>query len=264
MKRQALTLTLLLLLVAGAAGGWFYYQNVLYTPEIDLEVVRIGVDVPYPPYSYLDDNGDLVGFEIDLGNATCKHLGIQCEWVITPWDDIIPGLQQGHYDAIMSSMSINAERSELVDFGEAYYTTPSVLFTHRDSGITSAGKSALSGQSVGVIANTIQEDYLRETYGDAIDIRTYETNAEVTAAMRDGDVTVVFNDYPQWEQEFMVEGEYPIIGKPQQLGKGVGMAFRKNDDDLRRLFDQGLAAMKSDGTYTRIRKDYLFFEIMVD
>lgn len=264
MKRQALIPILLLVIAAGGAGGWYYYETAVKTPDIALDVVRLGVDVPYPPYSYLDENGELTGFEIELGNATCRHLGIECEWVITPWDDIIPGLLDGRYDAIMSSMSINAERAEKVDFGEAYYSTPSVLFTHEDSGITSDSDSALEGRTVGVVGGYIQEDFLRDEYGDVIRLRPYESNAALNAAIRNGEVDVAFMDYPIWEQEFMIEGEYPVIGDPQQLGKGVGMAFRKEDDDLRRLFNRGLDAMKSDGTYTRIRKDYLFFRIMVD
>lgn len=264
MRSMNLKLILPLLIVVVAVGAGYGYMQFQGSTDIDLDVVRIGVDVPYPPYEFRDDNGELTGFEIDLGNATCERLNIQCEWVVTPWDGIIDGLLAGNYDTIMSSMSINSERKTLVDFSDPYYSTPSVLFTHRGSGINSDSKSALEGRRIGVIVNTIQHEYLIDTYGDAATIRTYETNEEVNAALRSQEVDAVFHDYPHWESEFMIGGNFPILGEARQLGEGVGMAFRPEDDNLRRLFNQGLDSVKSDGTYNRIRKDYLFFDVMVD
>ncbi|MEX0622357.1 MAG: transporter substrate-binding domain-containing protein [Saccharospirillum sp.] len=259
-----LKIVLPLLFVVIAVGAGYGYMQFQGSTEIDLEVVRIGVDVPYPPYEFRDANGELTGFEIDLGNATCRRLNIQCEWVVTPWDGIIDGLLAGNYDTIMSSMSINDERKQIVDFSDAYYSTPSVLFTYRTSGIDSDSKGALGSQRIGVIVNTIQHDYLIENYGDVATIMTYETNEDVNAALRSEEVDAVFHDYPHWESEFMIGGNYPILGKARQLGEGVGMAFRPEDDNLRRLFNQGLDSVQSDGTYNRIRKNYLFFDVSVD
>lgn len=227
MKRQILILPLLLVIVAGVAGGWYYYQNAVDASDAPMGVVRLGVDVPYPPYSFLNDSGELTGFEIDLGNATCRHLGIECEWVITPWDDIMPGLQEGRYDAIMSSMSINSDRAEKVDFGEAYYSTPSVLFTRETSGITSDSDSALEGHTVGVVSGYVQEDYLLDEYGDTIQLRPFDSNAALNEAIRSGEVDVAFMDYPIWEQSFMVEGNYPIIETPSNWGKASAWRFAR-------------------------------------
>lgn len=262
MKRLSITLLLVVVVGGGAAVGWYVYSN--QNLEIDYEVVRIGVDVPYPPYEFLDSNGQLTGFEIDLGNATCAYLEIECEWVITPWDGIIDGLLEGRYDTIMSSMSITADRAERVDFGQAYYSVPSVMFASKQDNLPSASVSALSGLRVGTIANTAQEDHLAEKYGDAIQLKTYPTNEDVNSAMYSGELDVVLHDYPHWEREFMTDGGYEIIGQPLQIGEGVGMAFRQEDDTLRKLFNKGLREMKRNGTFTMIRKQYLFFDIMVD
>jgi arginine/ornithine transport system substrate-binding protein len=259
-----LKIVLPLLIVVIAVGAGYGFLQTQGSTDIDLEVVRIGVDVPYPPYEFRDANGELTGFEIDLGNATCRQLNIQCEWVVTPWDGIIDGLLEGNYDTIMSSMSINNERRQRVDFSDPYYSTPSVLFTRQGSGIGSDRENALEGRRIGVIPNTTQHAYLLDTYGDVATILTYETNEEVNAALRSEEVDAVFHDYPHWESEFMIGGNFPILGQARQLGEGVGMAFRPEDDNLRRLFNQGLKAMKSDGTFNRIRKDYLFFDVMVD
>ena len=74
----------------------------------DTEQLRIGVDVPYEPMEYRTPDGELTGFDIELGNALCAQIKAECEWVVQAWDGIIPGLLARKYDAIMSSMTINA------------------------------------------------------------------------------------------------------------------------------------------------------------
>lgn len=260
MKLPALIAIVLLVVAIGGGGAWYYYDS--RVPEIDLDVVRIGVDIPYPPYSFRNNNGELTGFEIDLGNAVCARLQVQCEWVVVDWDNIIPGLLNNEYDAIMSSMTITAERRRSVDFGKPYYSTPSVLFVRNDSGIDSDSRGALANRRIGVIGGTTQHDHVVSNYGNS-DIVTFQNATEAAAAMYAQQVDALFSDYPQWEQEFMLLGEYKVIGRPQQLGSGVAMAFRPGENDLRRFFDSGLDQLKSDGTYTRIRKNYLFFDVMM-
>ncbi|MHA7879871.1 MAG: transporter substrate-binding domain-containing protein [Saccharospirillum sp.] len=260
MKLPVLLAIVVLLVAAGAGGAWYYSSSSV--PEIDLERVRIGVDIPYPPYSYRDSNGELTGFEIDLGNAVCARLQVECEWVIVDWDNIIPGLLDNQYDAIMSSMTVTAERRNVVDFGQPYYSTPSVMFVRNDSGIDSDSRSALADRRIGVIGGTTQHDHLIDNYGNA-EIVTYQNADDAAAAMYAGQVEALFSDYPQWEQDFMLTGDYKVVGRPQQLGSGVAMAFRPGESDLRRFFDSGLEQLKADGTYTRIRKNYLFFDVMM-
>ena len=77
---------------------------------------------------YRTPDGELTGFDIELGNALCAEIGIQCEWVVQGWDGIIPGLMARKYDAIMSSMTINDDRRKQVLFSDPYFTPPSAWF----------------------------------------------------------------------------------------------------------------------------------------
>lgn len=83
--------------------------------------VRMGTEGAYPPYNFLNDDGEVDGFEKDLGDAICETAGLTCEWVTNDWDSIIPNLVSGNYDTIIAGMSITDERDEVIDFTQAYF-----------------------------------------------------------------------------------------------------------------------------------------------
>ena len=72
------------------------------------------------PYNGIDDNGQFIGFEIDLGNELCKRANLDCAWVKNDWDSIIPNLKGGNYDTIIAGMSITEERMKEIDFTRPY------------------------------------------------------------------------------------------------------------------------------------------------
>ena len=85
------------------------------------QTVRLGTEGAYPPYNFINDKGEVDGFERELGDELCKRAGLTCEWVTNEWDSIIPNLTSGNYDAIIAGMSITAERDEVIDLTQYYY-----------------------------------------------------------------------------------------------------------------------------------------------
>ena len=88
------------------------------------DTVRMGTEGAYPPYNFINDAGEVDGFERELGDELCKRAGLTCEWVVNDWDSIIPNLVSGNYDTIIAGMSITDERDEVIDFTQNY-TPPS-------------------------------------------------------------------------------------------------------------------------------------------
>ncbi len=80
----------------------------------------MGTEGAYPPYNFLNDKGEVDGFERELGDELCKRAELTCEWVTNDWDSIIPNLVSGNYDTIIAGMSITAERDEVIDFTQNY------------------------------------------------------------------------------------------------------------------------------------------------
>jgi len=203
------------------------------------DVVRMGTEGAYPPYNFIDDDGELAGFEIDLGNELCSRAGLTCEWVANDWDSIIPNLVSGNYDTIMAGMSITESRMEVISFSEDYYPpTPSAY----------VGLSADADIS-GVVAaqvSTIQAGYIAESDASLLE---YSTPDETVAAVRNGEADAVFADFDYLAP--LVEasgGELAFVGDPVPLGGGVAMGLRQSDDALRETFTAQIQAMKEDGS----------------
>lgn len=118
------------------------------------DTLVIGTEGAYPPFNFTESDGSVAGFEVELGNAMCAHLEVECTWVTQDWDGIIPGLQAQKYDAIIASLYITDERREVIAFSDKYYQVPSRFVVPAESGyeISAEGLSgrwlAPSGQPV--------------------------------------------------------------------------------------------------------------------
>lgn len=224
--------------------------------------VRLAVDVPYKPFEYKAPDGNLTGFEIELGNAVCEQAKFECEWIIQAWDGIIPGLQARKYDAIFSSMSINEERKEKVIFSEPYYNTPTGFFTAEGRSIDPSDLDSMKGLKIGVQRGTIQDDYATEQYGKIADVIRYTTGDELAQELTDTkrlDMVVV--DFPVGVEMISIKDGFSSIGDTVQLGHGVGVAINKRNKDLVVIFNKALAEVKANGTYDTIMKKYFDYNI---
>ncbi len=204
------------------------------------DTIRLGTEGAYPPYNYLDDAGELAGFEIELGNELCTRAELTCEWVTNDWDSIIPNLLSGNYDAIVAGMSITDEREEVIDFTQNYYPPT-------DSAYVAASPDVdVQDAVVAAQAATIQAGHVAESGAALLEFATPE---ETVAAVRSGEADAVFADYDFLKPIVDASGgELVFAGEPVPLGGGIGMGLRESDTGLRDTFDTAIAAMKEDGT----------------
>jgi len=144
------------------------------------KTVRIGTEGAYAPFNFKDADGNLKGFEIDLGKALCEKMKVECTFVAQDWDGIIPALVAGKYDVIMASMSITDERKQAIDFSRPYYNTPSAFVAPKDAGLADNSAASLSGKSLGAQSSTIQASYLEQNYKDADIGQVIEAVSQVT------------------------------------------------------------------------------------
>lgn len=220
---------LLLATVLIAASGAAFAQD----------VVRLGTEGAYPPFNFINDAGEIAGFEREVGDELCKRAALTCEWVTNEWDSIIPNLQSGNYDVIIAGMSITDEREEVIDFSQNYYPPTSSVY------VALAADADLTGV-ISAQVSTIQAAYVAEAGATLLEFATPD---ETVAAVRNGEAAAVFAD-----KEFLVPivaesgGELMFVGEDVRLGDGVGLGLRESDTELKAKLDAAIQSMKDDGS----------------
>lgn len=230
------------------------------------QVLKIGSEGAYKPFNYLNQKGELLGFDIDIARALCDEMKKKCEFVTQDWDGIIPGLMMKKYDMIVASMSITDERKQKVDFTDPYYNSPAKFVVKKDSKIE-ISKAGLKGKSVGVQRSTIHVNYMKDEYKNIVNLKEYETQDQANLDLAAGRLDAILADSPlmfTWMQEHgggKFEFRGPDLTDRKWFGDGAGIALRKEDKELTAALNKALASIKKNGVYDKIQKKYFDFSI---
>ena len=203
------------------------------------EAVRLGTEGAYPPWNFLNDAGEIDGFEREVGDELCKRAELTCEWVVNDWDSIIPNLVSGNYDAIIAGMSITAERDEVIDF-TTNYTQPDPSMHLAMSEDADLASGVIAAQS-----NTIQSGYLASSGATLVEFSTPE---ETIAAVRNGEADAVLADKSYLAAFAAENDDLMLVGENIMLGGGVGIGIRESDGELKAKFTAAINSMKADGS----------------
>ena len=229
--------------------------------------IRIGVEGAYPPFSWVEKDGTLKGFDIDIAMALCEEIGAECVLVPQDWDGIIPALLARKYDAIIASMSITEDRKKKVAFSEKYYNTPAKFARKKGSGIT-ISKAGMKGKKVGVQRATTHDNFITAEFGDSVEIKRYGTQDEAYLDAIAGRVDLLLADSIAMEDGFLKtdkgkgwEFVGPGYSDPKYFGVGAGIAVRKSDRELAKLFSLAIKVIRSNGVYHMINGKYFAFDV---
>lgn len=231
--------------------------------QADERNLRIAFDIPYEPFEYKDDNGELTGFEVELAAAMCEEMKANCEFVIQAWDGMIPGLLARKFDLIMSSMSITEERAKRVLFSEPYYITPGGWFGPEDFDTDVTDMDAMKDKTVGVQRGTTMDTFVTEEMGGTVTIKRYTTAEDMVLDLEGQRLDVVFVDYPVGEQTVLSKDGFKEVGESVKLGQGVAVAMRKRDKAVAEDVNKALRAIKEDGTYETIMEKYFTYDVKI-
>ncbi len=227
-----------------------------------------GLEAQYRPFEFRDENNDIVGYDIDVANEIGKRLGLKANPVDTNWAAVIQSLYSGQFDLILGGMTATPERYKRVAFSYPYMEASSGLLARSDSGIADAGD--LGGKVVAAGAGTPSIRMLRlsaEEHGHEFDgdIKTYDDDAVAYEAMRAGRIEAYASSIVSlMEFAKTTEGFIVVPFTSEHWGQEFTcMAFRKEDEDLRSVFNGLIADMKADGTLEALQNKW-FGQSFVD
>ncbi|HEI8865858.1 ABC transporter substrate-binding protein [Serratia sp. AKBS12] len=225
--------------------------------------LRFGVEALYPPFESKSASGQLEGFDIDLGNAVCAAARLQCSWVETSFDSLIPALQARKFDVINSAMNVTEQRKQAIGFTKAIYQVPNRLIARADSGLT-PNASALAGKRVGVLQGSIQENYAKAHWApQGVEVVAYQDQNQVYLDLTAGRLDATLIMAPAGQSGFLAHPDgkgFAFVGDAVQdekiFGSGIAFGLRKDDQALKQRLDAAIAQVQQQGTVQALAKKY--------
>lgn len=247
------------------------------------KTVKIATEGAYAPWNFTGAGGKLDGFEIDLANDLCARMKVKCEIVSQDWDGIIPALNAKKYDAIMAGMNITPKRLEAINFSRPYATGSHGWGVLKDSPLAKlAGtgkrinlekdadaakamieewKPLLKGKTVGTQGSTVNGAFLEKYLKDTVTIREYKTTEQHDLDLAAGRIDAIFaahsslkasTEKPEFKDMMIAGGA--VDG--DVLGRGVAVGLRKDDAELKGMFDKAIQAAIDDGTVKKLTEKW--------
>lgn len=253
--RLILTTVLILSLVALAgcgttapatapAGG-----NAAPAPE---KVLKVGSDIAYAPFEFMDDKQNPVGFDIDLMNAIAKDMGYKAQFETSPFDGLNLSLASGKYDAVISAMTITPERAKVVLFSDKYFLATQYIAVKKGSSIKTAAD--LKGKRVGVQASTTGQ-YAMEDMG--VTTKKYDTTPDALTDLVNGGLDAVVADSPVILYFISKQPNANVVALQGDFPKEYyGIAMKLDNKDLAAKINGSLKKLIDNGEYATMYKKW--------
>lgn len=211
----------------------------------------VGLDATFAPMGFRGEDGEIIGFDIDLAREVAKRWGVEVEFKPCEWDGILFDLNSGNIDMAWNGMTMTEERKRKVAFSEPYFTDGQLIFSRKETKINKI--SELQGKVVGLQLGS-SADYAvqkNEIFSKIKEVKKYATNVEALMDLEVGRTDAVVVD--------TVAGKYynskrdTLVFSDESLTKEYyGVAMRKNDKALIEKLNSTLNEMKEDGTFNKI------------
>ena len=216
-------------------------------------VLSVGSDIPYEPFEYFDDAGNVLGFDADLITEIAERLGLTVEWTDTDFDTIFTQLSTGTYDVVISASTITAERALVVNFSDPYYKSQQSLAVNTTLTPDIDSPDDLGeGDAVAVQTGTTGADWAAANLApNGVEVREFAVIIDAYIALEAGQVTGVINDEPSALAEVANREGLEVVALID-TGEDYGIAVDPARTALLDAINEALADMVDDGTYQTI------------
>lgn len=223
----------------------------------EAETINPGTAPGFPPFEYTED-GELVGFDIDLTEAVIERAGYQVgEWTELEFASLIPSLTQGNIDMVAAAMTINDDRDEAIDFSEPYYEANQSVLVSGSGDFSPESLADLEGQIVGAQSGTTGEEEIDTLIEDGVvdgsDTRQYDNYTLAVEDLESGNVDALILDIPV-AQNFADSRSVTVAFKIE-TGEQYGFGFQEGDSKITDI-NTALKEIQDDGTYDDLVSEY--------
>lgn len=214
-------------------------------------VYVFAADATWPPFEFVDENGNLTGFEVELMPLIGEHVGVEMVVENIAWDTIFAGLANGQYDGVASGVTVTEERKQTMDFSMPIASQGQVVVVLQDSPIQSSDD--LNGKKVGVQIGTTG-DFALDNYD--VDRRQYDDIGLAIQDMINGNLdacvcdSIIASDFVLANENY--KGMLRVAGEPF-TDEEIAIAVKKGNTELLDLINQGLEAMMADGSFDELK-----------
>jgi len=235
--------------------------------------VKVGIEGAFPPWNLMSSSGTLAGLDVDLINDLCVRAKVDCELIAGDWAGMIPGLNAGKYDLIMT-LGINEKRRQVVDFTVPYASGVASFLLPKGGTVADLPNTGerlnlndkavadpimgkigeeLKGKTVGVVHSTSQEQLINAYFGSNVTVRSYQNSGERDLDLKSGRIDAGFDSgvyamtalAKPGNEELEMSG--PLM-KGAMLATEVAIGMRKGETDLKAKFDEAIQASAKAGT----------------
>ncbi|OEO25348.1 ABC transporter substrate-binding protein [Pseudomonas sp. J237] len=234
----------------------------------DAKTLRIGIEAAYPPFAFKTPEGNITGFDYDIGNALCEEMQVKCKWIEQEFDGLIPALKVRKFDAVLSSMTITEDRLKSVDFSKKYYHTPAKLAMKAGTEIKDP-LTDLKGKKVGVQRASIYDRYATDVLAPAgVEVVRYSSQNEIFLDLTAGRLDATLADAVNIDDGFLKTDAgkgFALVGpdfnEKRYFGEGAGIAVRKGDTALADKITAAIAGIRANGKYKEVQDKYFDFDV---
>ena len=248
----------------------------LLVPGIAHAEIIFATEGDYPPWNETDDSGGFAGFEIDLVNAICQTIDMECGFVAAPFPEMMDRVVAGDFDAIISGIAITAERAERIAFTRPYMSWSGSFAVATGSplagGATASVEAALAtldGKRIGAQKGTVNAKLVGEYLPDAT-LVTFASQEGLNRALAAGDIDAGFAATQTWRNPSPLDpGALVTIGPPLTsadypvLGRGLGIGLAPDNAALKASLDEAICALAADGSIANFSRTWFGDDLSV-
>jgi polar amino acid transport system substrate-binding protein len=225
-----------------------------------LELVKDGAltvcsEVPYEPFEFKAEDGTYTGFDMDLMRAIAELNDLELEVSEQSFDGIWLAPAAGKCDVVASSMTITEERTQAADFTDGYFDSYQSLLVLNENKDTLNSIESLTGKTIAVQTGTTGEEYAKANVPEA-KLQSFDEASAMFLAFEAGQVDAILQDYPINAYRAVKQGTSTASIKFNTETEKYGFAVEKGDTELLKVLNEGLATLKTNGTYDSIFAKY--------